>query len=253
MGNGPSVFVRTPQEHLEHMWKGRSPLAYSCPPGHVRVYLLPEWTRGKNPMNEPWAALKNDFALEPTGELDMKKVKGKWGLERCSAIDLERMQPFEEKCKGRLSLLALKVLADPKGVVWMYEPTPSEDTASMRLDRLRIVRQYDAAVERILEATLGRISKLLDNGVVGESVSHYYPEYSGANSGRISNVPQEAHSEDSSSVKENVGEEVKDNKTSAAPYQQQRQLLFFAALLFLYFSGALGRYARFGRDLAYGW
>jgi hypothetical protein len=35
-------------------------------------------------MNEPWAALKYDFALEPTGELDMKKVKGKWGLERCS-------------------------------------------------------------------------------------------------------------------------------------------------------------------------
>jgi hypothetical protein len=30
------------------------------------------------------------------------------------------MQPFEEKCKGRLSLLALQVLGDPKGVVWMY-------------------------------------------------------------------------------------------------------------------------------------
>lgn len=30
------------------------------------------------------------------------------------------MQPFEETCKGRLSLLALKVLADSKGVVWMY-------------------------------------------------------------------------------------------------------------------------------------
>lgn len=132
------------------------------------------------------------------------------------------------------------------------EPTPSEDVVSMRLDRLRIVRQYDAAVEYILEATLGRISKLLDNGVVGESVSHYYPEYSGADPGRISNVPQEEHSEESSSVKENVFE-VEDNKTSAAPYQQQRQLLFFAAVLFLYFSGALGRYARFGRDLAYGW
>jgi hypothetical protein len=202
-------------------------------------------------MNEPWAALKNDFALEPTGELDLKKVKAKWALERCSAIDLERMQPFEEKCKGRLSLLALKVLADPKGVVWMYEPTPAQDTVSIRLDRLRIVRQYDAAVERILEATLGRISKLLDNGVVGESVSHYYPEYSGANPGRIPDVPQEAHREEASN-KENVGE-AEVNKTGAALYQQQRQLIFFAALLFLYFTGALGRYARFGRDLAYGW
>lgn len=249
MGNGPSIFVRTPQEHLEHMWRGRSPLPYSCPPGHVRVYLLPEWTRGKNPMNEPWAALKNDFALEPTGELNLKKVKGKWALERCSAIDLERMQPFEEKYKGRLSLLALKVLADSKGIVWMYEPTPSEDTVSIRADRLRIVRQYDAAVERILEATLGRISKLLDNGVVGESVSHYYPEYSGADPG-LPNVPQKAHSE-AATNKENVGE-AEGNKTSAALYQQQRQFVFLVALLFLFFSGALGRYSQFGRDLAFG-
>lgn len=30
------------------------------------------------------------------------------------------MQPFEEMCKGRLSPLALKVLADSQGVVWMY-------------------------------------------------------------------------------------------------------------------------------------
>jgi len=36
------------------------------------------------------------------------------------AIDLERMQPFEETCKGKLSQLALAVLADEKGVVWMY-------------------------------------------------------------------------------------------------------------------------------------
>ncbi|KAG2158681.1 uncharacterized protein EDB93DRAFT_1119760 [Suillus bovinus] len=215
MGNGPSLFVRTPQEHLEHMWKTPSPLPYSCPPGHVRVYLLPEWTPGKTPMKEPWAALKNDFALEPTGELDLKKVKAKWALERCSAIDLERMQPFEETCKGRLSLLALKVLADSKGVVWMYEPTPSEDTVYIREGRLRIVRQYNTAVERVLEATLGRLSKLLDNGVVGE----------------IPDVPQEAHSEEAS-VKENVGE---------------------AEVLFLFYSGALGRYAQFGRDLALGW
>lgn len=250
MGNRPSIFVRTPQEHLEHMWRNPSPLAHSCPPGHVRVYLLPEWTPGKNPMKEPWAALKNDFVLEPGGELDLKKVKGKWALERCSAIDLERMQPFEEKCKGRLSLLALKVLADSKGVVWMYEPTPSKDTISIREDRLRIVRQYDAAVEHILEATLGRVSKLLDNGVVGESVSHYYPEYSGADPG-LPDVPQEAHREEAAD-KENIGE-AEGNKSSAALYQQQRQLIFFVAFLFLFFSGALGRYAQFGRDLAFGW
>ena len=30
------------------------------------------------------------------------------------------MQPFEETCKGKLSQLALNVLADAKGVVWLY-------------------------------------------------------------------------------------------------------------------------------------
>jgi hypothetical protein len=30
------------------------------------------------------------------------------------------MQPFEGKCKGRLSRLALNVIADENGVVWMY-------------------------------------------------------------------------------------------------------------------------------------
>jgi hypothetical protein len=70
---------------------------------------------------------------EPTGELYLKKVKDKWGLVRVTyivalsnrmlmdvMIDLERMQPFEEKCNGRLSLLASKVLADSRGIVWMY-------------------------------------------------------------------------------------------------------------------------------------
>ncbi|KAG0700210.1 hypothetical protein DFH29DRAFT_643990 [Suillus ampliporus] len=250
MGNSPSIFVRTPQEHLEYMWKHRNPLPYSAPPGHVRVYLLPEWTRGKTPMNEPWAALKADFPIEPTGELDLKRVKGKWALERCSAIDLERMQPFEEKCKGRLSRLALNVLADAKGVVWMYEPTPSEDTISIRADRLRVVRQYDAAVEWILEATLGRISKLLDNSVVGQSVSHHYPQNSGADPGSRE-VPQKAPSE-IVSVRKDVGE-ADGNKNSAALYRQQQQLVFFAALLFLFFSGALGRYAQLGRELVFGW
>jgi len=121
------------------------------------------------------------------------------------------------------------------------EPTPSEDTISIRAGRLRIVRQYDAAVERVLEATLGRISKLLDNGVMGESVSHYYPEYSDAHPDPP-HVLQEAKSEKVS---------VRDgNRFSTAI---ERQLVFFAALLFLFMSGALGRYAQIGHELVFGW
>jgi hypothetical protein len=83
---------------------------------------------------------------------------------------------------------------------------------------------------------LGCISKLLDNSVVGEGTSHYLPEHSGANPGRIFNMPQEAHSEEES-VHENVGK-IKDNKTNAAPYQQQHEWqLIFTALLFLYLFG----------------
>ncbi|KAG2085067.1 hypothetical protein BD769DRAFT_1397420 [Suillus cothurnatus] len=120
---------------------------------------------GQTPMKEPWAVLTN----EPS---------------------LRRMQPFEEKCNGRLSLLASKVLADSRGIVWMY--------------------------------------------VLRESVSCYYPEYSGIDPG-LPGVPQEAHSEEAS-VKENVREAEGDN-TSAALYQQQWQLILFVALLFLFFLG----------------
>jgi len=113
------------------------------------------------------------------------------------------------------------------------EPTPSEDTVSIRTHRLHIVRQYDTTVKRILEVMLGRISKLLDSDVVlRESVSCYYPEYSGIDPG-LPGVSQEAHSEEAS-VKENVREAEGDN-TSAALYQQQRQVICFVALLFLFF------------------
>jgi hypothetical protein len=30
------------------------------------------------------------------------------------------VRPFEGECNGRLSLLASKVLADSRGIVWMY-------------------------------------------------------------------------------------------------------------------------------------
>jgi hypothetical protein len=95
---------------------------------------------------------------------------------------------------------------------------------------------------------LGCISKLLNNSAVGEGMSHYFPEYSGANSGRISNMPQEAYSEEES-VNENVGK-IKDNKTNAAPYQQQHEWqLIFAVLLFLYLSSVLGCYLSLGEIL----
>lgn len=137
------------------------------------------------------------------------------------------------------------------------EPTPSEVTISIRADRLQIVRQYDAAVERLLEATLGRISKLFDKSVTGESVSHciYPPEpfdnITPRGSGANHSPPamQRKATNNEVSVREDVGK-ADTNKTSTTIV---RQWVFFALLLYLFMSGALGRYAEIWRELAFGW
>jgi hypothetical protein len=136
------------------------------------------------------------------------------------------------------------------------EPTPSEDTISIRADRLQIVRQYDAAVERLLEATLGRISKLFDKSVTGESVSHcIYPPESSENialrdSGADhSPLAVREATNNQVSVRENVGK-ADTSKTSTTIV---RQLVFFTSLLYLFMSGALGQYVEIVRELAFGW
>jgi len=39
MGNGPSIFVSTPREHLKHVWSNPSPFVYFCPPGCVNSII----------------------------------------------------------------------------------------------------------------------------------------------------------------------------------------------------------------------
>jgi len=158
------------------------------------------------------------------------------------------MRPFEGTCEERLSRLALNVLGDEKGNVWMYEPTPSKYTVSMREDRLHIVRQYDAIVECILEATLGRISNLFAyKGVTGESVSRCISQGSDDRP-RPCDVPQELTGE-----KVLVKKHVSEADISKARKTIVRELTFVVSLLFLFMSGALGRYAQIGRQLALGW
>lgn len=109
------------------------------------------------------------------------------------------------------------------------------------------MRQYDAAVERVLEATLGRISKLFDNSVTGESVSRCLSQGSSADSNTL-DVPQEVIGE-----KELVRADVVKADSSQASTTVVRHFVFLASLLFLFMSGALGRYAQIGRELALGW
>lgn len=118
----------------------------------------------------------------------------------------------------------------------------------MRADRLRIVRQYDGAVEYLLEATLGRICKLFENGVTGESISHCIYQSSGADRSTL-DVPQEVANEKVPVRADDAGKA----GASKASATVARQVVFLLSFLFLLMSGALGRYAQFGRELALGW
>jgi hypothetical protein len=76
--------------------------------------------------------------------------------------------------------------------------------------------------------------------------TNYYPEYSGIDPG-LPSVPQEAHSEEAS-IKENVREA--EGEKLAQLYINSNGNLYS---LRHFCSGALGRYAQFGRDFAFGW
>ncbi|KAG2136883.1 hypothetical protein BD769DRAFT_1638325 [Suillus cothurnatus] len=205
----------------ESMWNtGREILVHSHIPVHSDTSAFIFFQNGLRANPDEGAMGCSNKRTEPTGELYLKKVKDKWGLVRVTyivalsnrmlmdvMIDLERMQPFEEKCNGRLSLLASKVLADSRGIVWMYEPTPSEDTAPYALTAYVLC-------------------------------------------GSLPSVPQEAHSEEAS-VKENVREAEGDN-TSASSISTATATYIICGAFVLVFSGALGRYAQFGRDFAFG-
>ncbi|KAF9235261.1 hypothetical protein BU15DRAFT_51560 [Melanogaster broomeanus] len=159
----PSIFFRTPQEHLNNMWKNGERLPQSPPPRHVRVHLYVGWREGCDETEYfmSHAALKGDFPLEPSGYLSLARVKSKWGLENCAAIDPTRRMKFDSSKPDYLSPLAIKVLTDNSGVLKLFEPKPSNDTIAMREMRMQFVQKYDNAVFRFKEAAIGRLSDVL--------------------------------------------------------------------------------------------
>ncbi|KAG9316874.1 hypothetical protein JVU11DRAFT_2950 [Chiua virens] len=153
-----ALFHKTPQEHLNGMWKIIKKLPPTPPSSHVRVHVYLGWTPGCDDTEFVMrhSALVADFPLDHAGRLSLARVTSKWTLRGCTPIDPCRRAPFELVQPGYLSPLAIRVLTD-EGVVKLFEPTPSEGTLAMRDRRLRFVTALDNFWSALHEATLGRL------------------------------------------------------------------------------------------------
>ncbi|KAH7883335.1 hypothetical protein F5I97DRAFT_1832080 [Phlebopus sp. FC_14] len=145
----PTIFTCTPQEHLKQQWRNCPDLPVEPPPGHVRVYLFPDWDEGWDyeELIEDWLFLQGDFPLEPSGELSLTRVNKAWGLEKCMAIDPNRRKMYVGSNPDHLSPLAVRVLTGEDGILKLFEPETSEATYIIREERLKVVRQCDAAMK----------------------------------------------------------------------------------------------------------
>ncbi|KAN0091470.1 hypothetical protein V8E55_005036 [Tylopilus felleus] len=155
-----ALFYRTPQEHLNGMWKIIKKLPPSPPPRHVRVHLYVGWKPGcdETEFVMRHSALVGDFPLDRSGCLSLARVNSKWALHGCAPIDPCRRAKFDTAHPEYISPLALRVLTETEGVLKLFEPTPSEVTIATRDLRLRLVIAYDNFLSSLHEATLGRLA-----------------------------------------------------------------------------------------------
>lgn len=98
----PSIFYRTPQEHLECQWRKDIQLPPALPerfvdvldlqviaqrlvPRHARVYVFLEWQEGRDDKEliHNMLFLKADVPFEPSGNLSLVRIRAMWGLEKC--------------------------------------------------------------------------------------------------------------------------------------------------------------------------
>ncbi|KAH0828118.1 aspartic peptidase domain-containing protein [Lanmaoa asiatica] len=125
-----ALFYRTPQEHLNEMWKIIKTLPLSPPPRHVRVHVYLGWEPGcdETEFVMRHSALVADFPLERSGRLALAHVKSKWALHGCAPIDPCRRARFDTVHPEYISPLAIRVLTETEGVLKLFEPTPSDGT-----------------------------------------------------------------------------------------------------------------------------
>ncbi|KAI6168658.1 hypothetical protein EDD17DRAFT_633677 [Pisolithus thermaeus] len=162
---GPSIFCRTPQEHLEYQWRKNIQLPRTPPERHVRVYLFLEWQEGQDDKEllDNLLYLKADVPLEPTGKLSLLRIQEMWGLEKCVPIDQCRRMAFKSAHSDYLSPIAIGVLADENGVLKLFEPKPSDATIVMREKRMQYVRRYQAETTWLYETAIQKVDEALSS------------------------------------------------------------------------------------------
>ncbi|KIK22334.1 hypothetical protein PISMIDRAFT_680355 [Pisolithus microcarpus 441] len=184
---GPSIFCRTPQEHLECQWRKNIQLPHTPPERHVRVYLFLEWQEGRDDKEllDNLLYLKADVPLEPTGKLSLLRIREMWGLEDCIPIDQCRRMAFKSADSDYLSPIAIGVLAGENGVLKLFgrsctptfppnavgsttlstlpEPRPSDATVAMREKRMQYVRRYQAETTWLYETANEKVDEVLSS------------------------------------------------------------------------------------------
>ncbi|KDQ56331.1 hypothetical protein JAAARDRAFT_194985 [Jaapia argillacea MUCL 33604] len=138
-----ALFEKTPEEHLEDARvrdRNQGPPPRKVPDRHVRI----AWYPSLDLVNTKVCHVEWDIPLEPCGDLDLGKLKRRWGFDDCSAVDPYRYTLVKPANPDRLTALALRVLQEGQGYVILIEhPSP-----------LRVVlRSWRTSVKNICRKT----------------------------------------------------------------------------------------------------
>ncbi|RDB26905.1 hypothetical protein Hypma_005023 [Hypsizygus marmoreus] len=146
----PHHWTRSPEEHARDARIARKNLPYHlrhrdwppAPPGFVRVGFFISLDMIKR---LGWTPNMVAFVpLEPSGELDLGKVKRLWGLETCAAVDPMRWTLFEPGRPEIISAVGVRNLSLYYEAINVIEPYASESTLRKREFRQKWGPFFDA-------------------------------------------------------------------------------------------------------------
>ncbi|KAJ7640571.1 hypothetical protein B0H17DRAFT_1148951 [Mycena rosella] len=137
MGNTPSVFEQTPQEHAlataRYMEKQREiavwPPETAVPPGHVRIQFYAYRYKVRDGFRPD---MESVLPLEKSGALSLFAVRRRWGLETCSIIDPPEMKLGFSADPNWLPAGVVKDLVARHGCIKLIEPYASYETLIKR-------------------------------------------------------------------------------------------------------------------------
>ncbi|KAJ7609997.1 hypothetical protein DFH06DRAFT_1485669 [Mycena polygramma] len=137
MGNSPSIFEKTPQEHAvataRYLEKQREiaiwPPEPVVPPGHARVQFYAYRYKVRDGLRPDMEAI---LPLEKSGALSLFAVRRLWGLETCSVIDPPALKLGFPADPNWLPANVVKQLIAKHGCIKLIEPYTSYETLMKR-------------------------------------------------------------------------------------------------------------------------